>query len=248
VSAGQIDALYVDTAGLYYLIDFKRVESKNILDPSKAATRRGFKGACGLPPIDHVPDTNYQHYSLQTSIYNLMLLDTHGIDVGDRMYLLRMHSDREKHELVPCADLRAEAKLLLEAEDARLAAAQPPAQAVVQPAPDATSPPSHAPNGGSPAQDSSETRKRPRGAAPNGKVWQDGGWVDQRHAKRTESPATDCTLKAKPRGKPPKGKVWDSQAGDWVALASRLGKRAEPNSSPADENSPPRARNTRKRV
>jgi hypothetical protein len=50
---------------LYYLIDFKRVESKNVLDPKQAATKRGFKGACGLAPIDHVPDTNYQHYSLQ---------------------------------------------------------------------------------------------------------------------------------------------------------------------------------------
>ena len=53
------------TGTLYYLIDFKRVESKNVLDPKQAATKRGFKGACGLAPIDHVPDTNYQHYSLQ---------------------------------------------------------------------------------------------------------------------------------------------------------------------------------------
>lgn len=113
VSAGQIDALYVDKAGLYYLIDFKRVESKNILDPKKPATKRGFKGACGLPPIDHVPDTHYQHYSLQTSIYNLMLKQTCGrdYDVGDRMYLVRMHADRAEPEHVLCADLRAEAKL-----------------------------------------------------------------------------------------------------------------------------------------
>ena len=44
VSAGQIDALYVDKAGLYYLIDFKRVESKNILDPTKTSTHTQERG------------------------------------------------------------------------------------------------------------------------------------------------------------------------------------------------------------
>ena len=32
----------------------------------------------------HLPDTHYQKYPLQTSIYNLMLQNVHGIDVGDR--------------------------------------------------------------------------------------------------------------------------------------------------------------------
>ena len=184
VSAGQIDALYVDKKGLYYLIDFKRVESKNILDPNNSATKRGFKGACGLQPIAHVPDTHYQHYSLQTSIYNLMLKQTHGskYDVGKRMYLVRMHADRPEHECVPCADLRVEAKQLLDAEHARLVAAgpapQPTANASPPPMPTATSPPPVAPSGGGPAQDSSGVRKRPRGAAPHGKVWQDRAWVD----------------------------------------------------------------------
>ena len=120
VSAGQIDALYIDEAGLYYIIDFKRVKHTTILDPDKAATRQGFKGARALPPISHVPDTHYQHYSLQTSIYNLMLRNTTAIDVEDRMFLVRMHVDRLHVEIVKCHDLRTEAKVLLEAEHARL--------------------------------------------------------------------------------------------------------------------------------
>ena len=201
VSAGQIDALYVDKAGLYYLIDFKRVESKNILDPKKPATKRGFKGACGLPPIDHVPDTHYQHYSLQTSIYNLMLKQTCGrdYDVGDRMYLVRMHADRAEPEHVLCADLRAEAKLLLEAEHARLVAAGPPApptaQAAAHPAPNVTSPAPAAPSDGSSALGGSGVRKRPCGAAPKGKVWQEGQWVDYRPAKQPCTPMTGCAPK-----------------------------------------------------
>ena len=92
------------------------------------------------------------------------------------MYLVRMHSDRAAHERVQCADLRAEAKLLLNAESARRAA---PGQAAAQPAPNGASPNTTAPNGGSPVQDSSGARKRPRGPAPRGKSWHDTqGWVD----------------------------------------------------------------------
>ena len=249
VSAGQIDALYIDKAGLYYLIDFKRVESKKILDPSKAATKRGFKGACGLAPIEHVPDTEYQHYSLQTSIYNLMLRDTHGIDVGDRMYLLRMHADRAQHERVVCRDLRAEAKLLLEAEHQRLAAApQPTAAAAPTAAPTATSPAAATANGESPSQDSSSVRKRPRGAAPAGCVWEDGAWVDARRAKQARSPNTACAEKSKPSGRPSKGKVWDAKQGCYVALKDRLSKRDPPQSANSDENTRPAVRNTRRRA
>ena len=127
VSAGQIDALYVDSADPpnYYIVDFKRVGKDKILDPAAPATRQGFKGQMGLDPISDVPDTPYQHYSLQTSIYNLMLLNTYGIDVEDRMYLLRMHEDRAQFERVQCADLRREARMLLEVERDRLAAVAP---------------------------------------------------------------------------------------------------------------------------
>ena len=52
-----------------------------------------------------------------------MLEQTHGIDAGKNMYLLRMHTDRKgkhpgkpEYELVPCLDLRKEARVLLNAE------------------------------------------------------------------------------------------------------------------------------------
>ena len=170
VSAGQIDALYVDKDGLYYLLDFKRVAKNHKLDPNEKGftTGRGVPPACGLGPMAHLPDTHYQKYSLQTSIYNLMLHDTHGIDVGDRQYLLRIHADREKFELVQCRDLRAEARTALKSEQERLAAQpRPAAPQVNSAAPDAS-------RSQPPAQGGSATRKRPRGAAPRGKIWQDG--------------------------------------------------------------------------
>ena len=51
-----------------------------------------------------------------------MLRTTHGLDAGDRMYLLRMHRKLPTFELVQCADLRAEATAMLEHELARLRA------------------------------------------------------------------------------------------------------------------------------
>ena len=66
ISAGQIDGLYVDSAGDYYIVDFKRVEKGKILDPKHKGTQNGWKGQRGLDPISHIPDTPYQHYSLQT--------------------------------------------------------------------------------------------------------------------------------------------------------------------------------------
>ena len=119
VCAGQIDALYVDTAGHYYIVDFKRVVAKHALDPDEL----GFRGATGIGPARHLADTHYQKYSLQTSIYNIMLHQTHGIDAVQNMYLLRMHDDREEYELVKCADHREVARQVLALEHSRLVAA-----------------------------------------------------------------------------------------------------------------------------
>ena len=105
-----------------------RVKSKHKLCPNeKGFCMQGEEPACALPPLAHLPDTHLQKYSLQTSIYNLMLHQTHGIDAGKRMYLLRMHTDRKgkhpgqpEYELVPCLDLRTEARDVLRFEAERL--------------------------------------------------------------------------------------------------------------------------------
>jgi hypothetical protein len=123
VSAGQIDALFIDKNGLYYIVDFKRVAKHHKLDPKEKGftpDRATIPPRTGLGALSHLPDTHFQKYSLQTSVYNLMLLDTHNIDVADRMYLLRCHSDRAAYELVKCGDLRAEAKKILEIESQQL--------------------------------------------------------------------------------------------------------------------------------
>lgn len=117
--AGQIDALYRDNKGRFYIVDFKRVQNKHPLTMEDT----GFSGQMGKGPAAGLPDVQFQHYSLQTAAYNIMLKATHGVDCSDRMYLLRMHRDREKYQLVKCVDLRKGARTMLENERVRLATA-----------------------------------------------------------------------------------------------------------------------------
>jgi hypothetical protein len=108
--------LYRDKKGAYYLIDWKRTTHNHVLDPNE----RAYGDRRGLGPMNHLPDTDYHKYSLQTSAYNLMLRSTHGIDVEDRMFLVRVHEDRDTYQLVPCRDLRTEAQTMLDNELVRL--------------------------------------------------------------------------------------------------------------------------------
>lgn len=116
VCAGQVDMLYRGSDGLYYLMDWKRTAKHHTLNASDKA----YADRRGLGPMAHLPDTDFQRYSLQTSTYNRMLFTTHGIDVGERMFLVRVHADRGEYELVKCRDLRVEAQAMLDGEHRRL--------------------------------------------------------------------------------------------------------------------------------
>ena len=188
-------------------------------------------------------------YSLQTSIYNLMLQQTHGIDVGKRMYILRMHTDRKgkypgkpEYELVQCRDLRSEACELLRLEEERLAAKPPPPPPAAAPAApmDTGKPPQ--------PQSAAVAPKRPRGAAPAGKVWQDGKWVEHQTARKAPTPVSVVALKTRPAHGARKGMAWDGVAGCWMACRKGFQKRKAPVAPPSDENAVPQARKVRRRA
>lgn len=122
---------------------------------------------------------------------------THGIDAGKRMYLLRMHTDRKgkhpgqpEYELVPCLDLRTEARDVLKLEEERLAAKPPPPPPATSPAAPMNTQGAHQ------VPTAAESRKRPCGRAPEGKVWHDSQWIDHRSVRGRPTPVTDLTLKA----------------------------------------------------
>lgn len=108
VCAGQIDGLMKDVHGNHYIFDWKR--SKHVLKPYE----RAFKNEMGTHPLTaHIPNTHFHKYSLQLSLYAEMIVGCHGIDVANRLYLVRMHPDLDTFELTHCEDYRSVARQIL---------------------------------------------------------------------------------------------------------------------------------------
>jgi hypothetical protein len=101
--AGSIDMIYTDHQGNFYIYDWKRtVELKEDNMFQK-----------GLPPLEHVPDTNFFVYSLQLSTYKYLLEKNYGKTIKG-MFLVCIHPENEKYMRKEVADMSAEVKMLME--------------------------------------------------------------------------------------------------------------------------------------
>lgn len=107
VCAGQIDFLGQTADGEYVMIDWKRVSHP--LGPDE----RVFGTA--LEPYCDIPNSSYHKYSMQQSLYAEMLMQSHGYDVGDNLYLLRLHPSCDNAQFVRCVNYRDVARELLTA-------------------------------------------------------------------------------------------------------------------------------------
>ena len=73
--AGSIDAIfYRPSDGKYVIYDYE-------------------KGYC---PLDHLPNCNYWHYSLQLNIYKWFLETFYGLEIAD-LYLIILHPDNKNY-------------------------------------------------------------------------------------------------------------------------------------------------------
>ena len=79
------------------IYDWKRV--KNIQDENRF--ERGFK------PINHLPNSNYWHYSLQLNIYK-RILEKNYDKIIDAMYLLWLHPNNKSYIEIKVPDLSTE--------------------------------------------------------------------------------------------------------------------------------------------
>ena len=85
---GSIDMVFRRKSdGKYVIYDWKR--SKEIKSNNPFAS--------GLPPLEHLPDTNYWHYTLQLNVYKWMLENYYGIEIGD-LYLVILHPDNSSYK------------------------------------------------------------------------------------------------------------------------------------------------------
>jgi hypothetical protein len=106
--AGSIDMVYQDAnTGELSIYDWKRAK-----DISKT---NGWDKYATTECINHLPDSNFWHYSLQLNTYKAILESKYGKKVTS-LYLVRLHPDnkRKTYELIKCADLSKEVADLFE--------------------------------------------------------------------------------------------------------------------------------------
>jgi hypothetical protein len=105
--AGSIDMVYELPCGAKAIYDWKR---------SKEISKYSFWDKFAITScIKHIPDLNFWHYSLQLNTYKAILEEKYGLEIKE-LYLVKLHPDNKSnnYELIKCADLSEEVKLLFE--------------------------------------------------------------------------------------------------------------------------------------
>jgi ATP-dependent exoDNAse (exonuclease V) beta subunit len=99
--AGSVDMVFEKEDGSLLIYDWKRC--KEITKTSR------FNKYALTECINHLPDTNFWHYSLQLNIYKYILQKNYGKKV-DGLYLVCLHPSNKNQSYIriPCADLQKE--------------------------------------------------------------------------------------------------------------------------------------------
>ena len=109
--AGSIDMVFENPDGTLMIYDWKR--SKEI---KKTASFLKFSTTeC----IEHLPDTNYWHYSLQLNTYKALIERNYGKKVTD-MYLVCLYPDNKDFQMWKVPDLQEEVNDLFELRKSNL--------------------------------------------------------------------------------------------------------------------------------
>lgn len=102
--AGSIDMVFVDPkTGDLHIYDWKRTADLKKTNPYQS----------GFPPIHHLEDCKFNHYSLQLNIYKFILEQKYGKKV-ESLTLVVLHPDNEEFILEPVRDLQKEVRELLQ--------------------------------------------------------------------------------------------------------------------------------------
>ena len=84
---GSIDMVFRRKSdGKFVIYDWKR--SKEIKKDNPFGS--------GLGPLDHLPDTNYWHYTMQLNVYKWILETYYNVEVGD-LYIVILHPDNTSY-------------------------------------------------------------------------------------------------------------------------------------------------------
>lgn len=89
--AGSIDMLFKNNDGTYTIYDWKRC---------KEISKTAFKNKCSRTKcINHIPDSNFWHYSLQLNVYKRILELGYDMKISE-MYLVCLHPEKENYEKI----------------------------------------------------------------------------------------------------------------------------------------------------
>lgn len=109
--AGSIDMVYEKEDGTLMIYDWKR--SKEIVKTP------AFNKYALTECINHLPDTNFWHYSLQLNTYKAILEAKYGKTVSD-LYLVCLHPNKSGYQLYKVPVLNEEIKSLFELREKQL--------------------------------------------------------------------------------------------------------------------------------
>jgi hypothetical protein len=85
--AGSIDGIFRRKSdGRFVIYDWKR--SKEIKKDNTFES--------GYPPLHHLPNTNYWHYTMQLNVYRWILKNYYGMDIAD-LYLVILHPNNSNY-------------------------------------------------------------------------------------------------------------------------------------------------------
>jgi hypothetical protein len=101
--AGSIDMIYKKKDGSYAVYDWKR--SKEI------KTSNDFEN--GYPPVDHLSNCNYWHYTLQLNVYKWFLETFYGLNITE-LCILVFHPDNKNYRRYRLNILEDEVKDMLD--------------------------------------------------------------------------------------------------------------------------------------
>lgn len=122
---GSIDMVYRRKSdGKFVIYDWKR--SKEIKSDNPFGS--------GLAPLDHLPDTNYWHYTLQLNVYKWILEQYYGLEVAD-LYLVILHPEQPSYRRMRLNILTEEVEDMIECR--RRAVEEGCKQSVILPVPEA---------------------------------------------------------------------------------------------------------------
>ena len=105
--AGSIDMIYINPDGSLSIYDWKRCLT---IEKTTGWNKYGIEEC-----VNHLPDTNFWHYSLQLNIYKHILEKNYGVEIS-QLFLVKLHPDNKSgsFELIKLPFLKEEILSLFE--------------------------------------------------------------------------------------------------------------------------------------